>query len=352
MEERQRIAEQLESNPEPALETLAGMAKVRAALRTPEALWRFVIAADTEWADRMVAAKRAHLPMTFLSRVAAVDRELAREEGQHAWGMERFIPRYSAIAYFPRSEFHGRRTRKIIGREWELPEDILDEPLTYEEKAAAPWPWQVQQAIATLKESFFDASRAAEFWEAALALPRDDVEEARYFYKLTDRFAILVRRIDPRVIAAWREIGLREGDFPMLRPEIAYAFDAIGICTRGDESLYGEVMMADWAEHWSARDIVALAFRLRAVPAAPVAIETLARRIDGLGVEDVFTRGYAARYFLEAVDRSALPKQGPNPNASELLERDWIIFRDWYGAHFEQLRETALAHEKLLAGYR
>jgi hypothetical protein len=353
MEERQRIAEELKAHPEPALETRADLPAVEAALRTPERLWRFVLAPDTPWADRMVAAQRSKLPMSFLPRMARVDREITREWREHQWGMEQFLPRYSAMAYMPRGPFHGTLKRKILGRDWTLPEGIGDEPLTYEEKSEAPWPWQVQQALVPIRNSFFDPSRAAEFWEEALSLPRDDVETARYFYQLTDRFAMVARKIDPRVIGVWREIGLREeAEFLPIRPEIAYAFDAIGLCRSGDTFRYAEVMMADWAEHWSARDVVTLAFRLHAIDAPPVADEVLARRIDGLGVEDVFTRGYAARYFLEAVDPAALPKAGVNPNDPELLERQWLAFRDWYGRHFEELRETSLAHEKLLVRYR
>ena len=352
IEVRRQIAEELEKHPEPELETHADRDAVDAALRTPEWLWRFVTAPDTPWADRMVAAKRGSLPLDFLPRFAAAQRQLAREDNEHHWGMDRFVSRYSAMAYSATPAFRGPHERHILGHSWTMADDVIDEPLTYGEKAAAPWPWQVEQALAVLRPKFFVAERAAEFWGVALSLPRESVEEAMYFYRLTDQFAMIIRRIDPRVIQAWRELGLREGDFLAERQALAYAFDAIGLAKSGDEWRYGEVMLADWAEHWSSQQIVGLAFRLHDIGKAPVAVEVLARRIDALGVEDVFTRGYAARYFLEVVEPTIVPAWRENPNEPHLLEQTWSVFRDWYGTHYDAIAAAALAHEKLLIRYR
>lgn len=352
IEQRRQIAEALEAHPEPALETRADLAKVDEALRTPEQLWHFVIAPETAWADRIVAAERGTLPMSFLPRWAAVDRELAAEEAVHGWNMDRFVRRNSQMFYVPRAPFRGSHARTVLGHDWTLPADVFDEPLTYDEKAAAPWPWQVRQAIAVLGLKFFDLARADEFWDVAVTLPRSSVEDAANFYRLTERFATLARRVDRRVIAVWREIGLRQGDFIALRPELSQAFVAIGMSRAGGQYRYGEVMLADWAEAWTGREIPLLARHLRALSAPPIAVEVLARRIDELAAEDVQTRGTAARDFLEAVDPGLLAKAGRDSDDPPRLERVWLLFRDWYEEHYDELREAALAHEKVLIRYR
>ncbi len=352
IDERRQIAEALEAHPEPALDTRADLAKVDDALRTPERLWHFVTAPETAWADRMVAAERGGLPMSFLPRYAAADRELGAEEAVHGWNMDRFVPRNSQMFYVPRAPFRGAHARTILGHEWTVPDEVFDEPLTFDEKAAAPWPWQVRKAIAVLGLKFFDLARADEFWDVVMKLPRSSVDDAEYFYRLTERFATLARRVDPRVIAAWREIGLRQGDFVALRPELSQAFVAIGMTKAGGQYRYGEVMMDDWAEAWTGSDIPLLARHLRAISAPPIAVEVLARRIDELAAEDVRTRGTAARDFLEAVDPGLLARAGRESDDPPRLEQVWLLFRDWYEEHYDEVREAALAHEKVLIRYR
>jgi len=352
IEVRRQIAEELEKHPEPALETRADLDAVNRALQSPERLWRFVTGPETPWAGRMIAAQRGTLPLSYLSRFAAADRELAAEDAEHHWGMDRFVPRYSQMGYMAASPYRGRHKRRVLGHDWTMADGVIDEPLTYDEWVEAPWPWQVERALAVLKAKFFDLQHPAEFWDATLSLPRETVVEAAYFYWMTEQFATMLRRIDPRIIQAWRELGLREGDFLSLHGPLSYAFEPIELAKGGDESRYGEVMMADWAEHWPQREIVTLAVHLRNLNAPPVATEVLARRIDGLGVEDVSARGYAARNFLEAVEPTIVPPWRQNPNDPELLEQTWSVFREWYGRHYAAIAEAALAHAKLLNRYR
>ncbi len=370
MEERWKVAEALEKQPEPGLDTRANAEKVEAALRSADEVWKVVTAPETPWAERMVVAERAVaqgvMPMTFMPRVVEAQRELQREERAHRFGMEPFVGRYSSIAMLTHQEFTGDRRRKILGHDWTLPATRVDQPLTYAEKRLAAWPWQVKQALEVLVRAFFTPARPAEFFEEAMMLPCRTPEEAEAFFEMTNRMAITARSLDPRVVGAWRNIALNDA-MKSLRGQIEYGFDYIQTCMSGDDYRYGEVMMADLAGRLDDRGMATLSFFLHrlftsydrngreSVHDRPeTAIAAMGAAIDAIPpTASIFSRGYAALYFLQAADPKALSKNVHNgPDTEDDHERHWSEFRAWYAKHGEALEAAARAREPLLAPYR
>lgn len=375
-------------------------ARVAEALRSPEALWAFVTAPETRWADRMAAAWRAFpaekrmfpgavrtlreagldvygdapapprflLPASFLPRLVAARRELARERAVHNWGLRRVLPpgsRAGSIGQpFP---YRGERRRVVLGHVWMVPDSATaDEPRSFQERRFGPWPSQVEGALDLLHGGLRDGARPDEYYAAVLNLPCDSAADAWSFVEETWTFASNARAVTPALVGVWRNIALNPA-WPRVHGYVSHVLYSIGI-TRTDEAFWmGQALMADMAERETEEDVHMLTIHLSSLdtdlrpgwdirrPGTPdVAIWALARRVDALPRSvPPYQRREAAKDVLEVADSAAaaaLPEAMQVDSAGN--ERAFAYYRAWFAANRAALAARAARQEPQVAAAR
>jgi hypothetical protein len=370
-------------------------AAVAAALRSPEALWRFVTAPETRWADRMAAAWRAFpaekrkeleprrvytaagldvygtapapsrflLPMRFFPRVVAAQRELEREKAVHRWGLRHLTPPDSRAAsnHDDPYTFTGERRRVVLGHVWMVPPGGAgDAPDTPAGERFGPWPPQVQSVVDLLYLGFADTTRPAEFFAAALTLPCRTPEDAESLFTETRKYASAARTVTPEVVGAWRNAALNPA-FPRMADWADSGFYPLGV-TRTDEAFWmGQALFVDLVAHVSDAEIPMLAIHLDWLdtdtrpgwevvrPAPPnAATYALARRVDALPpTVRPYERRAAALEVLEMADSAAASKLAPAMQSDSVAnERAFAEYRAWFLRNREVLARAAALQER------
>jgi hypothetical protein len=369
---------------------------IAAAFASPEAFWVFVTAPDTPHAERMHAVEaarlpplesRAHdaivadgrdadeamraapryiLPPDYLARIEELARVLEAEAALHRWGLgPQPVPPGASNVRLEAPPFTGERVRSIRGYEWVVPEKRVAYPVTPEEMARAPWPWQVQQVLEPLRRGIL-AGPPNEVWPAITKLPCGSERDARPYIELSFQYGMFVRKITPEIAGAWRNIGVRD-DLRDVRGQLAYVLDVIGLSVAPDAFWLGEALMADLIEQARDEDLNGLAFQLPELmkgrlandktvqrPAVPaVAIELLARRIDSMdpGSRSI-SGGYAAFHFLKAATNEDVATPRSSGDDYRAYDAMVVRYRTWYKAHRDELAAAAAKHEPLLAPHR
>lgn len=368
-------------------------ARVRAALRSPEALWRFVTSPETRGVDRIAAAYRAYpaetrpsagerrrlgtdvygdapapprfaLSMEYYPRVVAARRELQRERVIHNWGMVRPGPppgsRVASIAGKP-YDFGVQTRRIVLGHVWLVPDSASGG-----EARLDPWPSQVEMALDVLHRGFHETSRPDEFFVAALRLPCATEDEAETFFLETRSFASQARTITPAVAGAWRNAALSRG-WPGIRSYVSLGFYALGI-SRSEEAFWlGQALLVDMAE--SATDVEIPNFAIHLTwqdsderpgweirrPGMPDAsIWALARRVDALPpAVEPYRRADAARDVMEVADSAAaaaLPRAMQTDSVGN--EETFTAYRAWFAARRGELSRRAALQEPRVSAAR
>lgn len=147
----------------------------------PEALWRFLTDPLTPYLQRQAAAHRCAevFPPEYVPRLRRSIDALRR----HSW---RVRPHPSCSLLRP-PDWTSEETEgplDVLGHAWMPPDEPIEHPLTWEEHLAAPWPWQVEQALWKTWSSLSNGmpqDNRRRLTEIALALPRATDEEANLF---------------------------------------------------------------------------------------------------------------------------------------------------------------------------
>lgn len=113
----------------------------------PEALWDFLTSPSTPFLERMAAAHRCGdvLPTEIILRVFdAIDELQFYDWGvlHHPLSSVGWPPDDIVVAQLQRGE-----PIDVLGHKWTPPDEPIEHPITWEEHVAAPWPWQVEQAL-------------------------------------------------------------------------------------------------------------------------------------------------------------------------------------------------------------
>jgi hypothetical protein len=188
----------------------ADMHAVSAALRSPEALWRFITSPDTGYFERIAAASRAGklIPAAWIPKLLSAQKELATEEQIHKFGVQRY-PFDQAGPYFQRTprELLGSHIRRtILGHSFTVPDKWIDYPLTGAELKQSPWAFQVSQALRILYWAMATDGDPAQIDAVALKLPCDSLESARVLVNLTSAVAAKQQFISDDVYGAWLNV--------------------------------------------------------------------------------------------------------------------------------------------------
>jgi len=172
----------------------------------PEALWRFLTDPATPWLAARAAALRCGdvFPLELLPRLLVARDELRAEEMQHGFGLR---PHPMSSVAYPGwcGPLAAGEERWMLGRPWIVPAERSAWPLTFEEEAAAPWPWRALRTLDQVLNTIVprgDPERTAAWLEVCLELPDATDAEARRFVLACPRGASLA------VLARWRRYAL------------------------------------------------------------------------------------------------------------------------------------------------
>ena len=184
------------------------------ALSTPERAWNFIIGPDSPYAERRAVAREAGkvLSWAYMRRIDDARGEL----NAASWMYETQFPPGDARWAPWRAEEQVQQageTHTILGHDWTIPARRPPYPNAFEERARAPWPWQVRFAIEDAWRSIPAHQSRESFLEYAASLPCRSAAEARFFRGVTTFAAGLHRQAMPvALIGAWRNVLLRTDD--------------------------------------------------------------------------------------------------------------------------------------------
>lgn len=123
-------------------------AALDAALKKPAELLQFITAPGTAYLDRRAAAVQGarSIPPEQMP-VVLRERDEINAEAACGWGLqpdaraERYLGLHMVVRQ-PKAQ-----TLTVLGHRWDLPAKSSPYPLSWDEEALAPWPWQVQMAL-------------------------------------------------------------------------------------------------------------------------------------------------------------------------------------------------------------
>lgn len=367
--ERARLAAQPHAHPDFASITSDSL---RAALAEPASLWNFIVDPSTSHTERMAAAVQGArvLPFDSLPRLMSAIGELRREAAVHRWAIAPH-PHDSAPDAIGVLGLDGiARERTVLGRAWSLPSVRTPFPLTWEEECAAPWPWQVAQALGYLFGGLVERGKfdGAGWHAAALTLPWNTDEAALLFLEAS---GANVYDITLPVLARWRAIALhpdmpkaasrvateladvqrlwldpRSGDFAaLLALDVLRSSPHIEARRRAAYSV--ETMAHTVKEERQGPQGLRSSFKLPPLPPIAAALQLELGRAALAAREDEWTRLYVYVFSLcaclepapIAVDRSMNPRA---PAVSEMLR----AFEAWFHAAESGLAATARDDER------
>ena len=312
------------------------------ALESPAALWDFLTSPTTPYLDRRAAAVQAQdvFPVSFLPKLMAALGELREEETKDHWGL-RSHP-ISAIAWDAR-RFRppASHERTVLGHRWVTPEAMSDYPLTPEEEAKAPWPWQIHRALDDLLSVLRRHANRREWLDAALTMPCSTDQEAALFVEATQG-----QWSSTAVLGAWRNIALHP-NFPTAAVLVTNDL--------GRASHAGHVILLDMlrenphrdARHRAAWEVFRLRERSQPLPATAVLL--LSRMALDTASGDPWTRLYVYAFSAaRTLDQPPIdPNQRLDPNSPRVLEL-LAEFDKWFQANRQNLEHLAAQESKKL----
>jgi len=300
-----------------------------AALQDPERLWAFLLAPETPYLERRAAGVqgRKSFPIARLDRLMSALGQLRTEERRSHWGLEAHP--LAGVPFLP-SPPAATGEVTVLGHPWRAPERLADYPLTWEEEAAAPWPWQVEVTLERLLDDLVPTGNVAghtsaaygEAWLAAcLTLPWSTDEEALLFVEASRDSTHLKT---PAILARWRSIAL-DARFPEAAARVAGELgEATRLWDAPESQSIGQVLTLDILErspHVAARHNAAYGLHFlsqrvhegKDVPMPPPASAILASLRAALDPRngDVWTRLYV--YGFGALGAMATPPFRANP---------------------------------------
>jgi hypothetical protein len=369
---RQAVLKQREPRPDLAAYTSPALQK---ALADPQNLLSFIASAQTSYIDRSAAALQGRLlvPIEVYPRILSMRTQLAAEQALHHWGL-RLHPLDSRPAIEDVGPQHVPRARTVLDQAWTLPEQLSDYPLTFEEEAAAPWPWQVEESLRNLAGWMRPQSHESgppdeqDRWLLmCLTLSRDTEDNAWDFVETSEAagWTHVSSAVGKRVLAQWRAIAI---DRKMGRgavavsngiPTVARAWldpEAMKIC----EVIATELIRADPTSS-AAMNMAYHLKDLRASrnPQPSDAATTLLAACEAAidpNAGGAWNRLAAYAYSVcEAVPNSPFaPKpgfDGPRPDSPEAAELS-AKFAEWFKTNRERLTREAEAREQELRPVR
>lgn len=173
-------------------------AAVSEAITTPNKLWAFLTDPRTPYRQRMAAAMQGRFifPVIWLVRLVTLMETLQQEQDLHLWGLTPWPGKFGALIPPPLAP--RNRMRHILGYLWVAPEKPSGvEPVEEipAEMDTAPWPLQLQQALALLYihirpvthvlKNTADESYAMKWYAEAFKLPCETDRQALRFVEVT-----------------------------------------------------------------------------------------------------------------------------------------------------------------------
>jgi len=372
-----REAMQKMKAPRPDLSKVSSPA-LSEAVKNAESLWKFMTAPDTPYTDRRAAALQGRevFPVEWLPQLMAAIGELRKEAPQHHWGL-RPHP-HNNIPYPPnwldaklKKMSADQRRRLILGHQWKLPQQASDYPLTWEEEAKAPWPWQVQQTLDDLfvfvRPNYRDEAKAKRWLKAAMQMPCTTDDEAKLFVEAS-RWSTHFKTMD--VMARWRQIALCR-EFPGAAANAGvYVGEAIRLWDDSRSQAVGQVIVVDIlkhsphkeAKHRAAYGLRHFRERWRAgryagkvlrMPEPVTAIITASQMALDPKNGDEWTRLYVYAFSVcEALDSPPMKPDRDMDPESEKVGRALTKFASWFKANRRKLERRATRENAALADVR
>ena len=337
------------------------------------ALWARLTGPATAHAERMEIARQRALafPPEHAPTIVRAIRELRHEEAMHGWGLmphpHDALPSARAYAWNT-----VERDRTVLGRPWRLPDEKSPFPTTPDAEAAAPWPWQVRQALeqALVTMASHGTTGASRDWfvprymAACMTMPVGTDDEACAFVEATLGGSWMNHKSMP-VIARWRRIALA-ADKPQAAVMVAQRLGQTGYLWPHPHARHAcELIMAEvirGSPVKNARSHAAYGIRyLRdtATVHAPRATEPLlaivaaAEQAADEGAGDEWDRLYVYAYSAaEAMDAPPIEVKrsfdGPRPDSVEAAQR-LEEFCNWFKGSRDDLLRRARERERALA---
>jgi hypothetical protein len=184
-------------------------AALDAALKKPAELLQFITAPETAYADRRAAAMQGakSIPLEQMPTVLRERDEMNAEAAADSWGLQP-DPRlelFRIVVTQPKAQ-----TLTVLGHRWNLPAKYSPYPLSWDEEAHAPWPWQVQMALNDLfyymAPTIFrdDQATCARWLDVAMTMPCENDAQAMQFVEATQA---MTHFSTMAVMSRWRRIA-------------------------------------------------------------------------------------------------------------------------------------------------
>lgn len=361
--ERRRLAEVALHAPRPSLGAVSTPA-LTAALHDPERAWAMLVAPETPYPERraLAAQWKDTFSLEFLPRLVRALAELRAESAAHGWGLEPH-PSAALPPFGPHDPVDGSRVASVLGSPWTVrqsPAGARDYPLTWEEEAAAPWPWQVQETLEQLFVALAPRTDAAEnaWLKACERLPWASDADAAL---LVEASLGARHRKTTRVMALWHAIAISPS-----RPRAAeLVARSVGEATRTwdapESQAIGEVIVVDLlagsnhpAREHAAYGLRALALRERGgrderlKPPSTAILGALALSQDP-AAGDPWKRLYV--YGFSALEAMVAPPFVPDrtiaPTGPDAAARAEELGR-WFVANRQKLEAESASRKRVL----
>lgn len=336
-------------------------ARITRALRSPDALWTFVTSPEPMYLERRAAAYQAKglLPITWLPKVWQAVDELRRE--QNRFGLKPHP--LNSMMWMPGPASPPPPARRILGHEWKPPAAPVEYPLTAKEREAAPWPWQVLEALNDLKAGFIPSTygplereKADAYLSMVLTMPCGTDDEAKLLLEASQGTS---HYKTPAIMAVWRNIALNPR-FTSAAVQVSTSYaDATRLWNDPRSWAIGAAGLVEivrdtphiqarhTAPYWvrSLREVFVDGHdRPRPLPAA--AILEISRLALDDAVDDQWTRLYVYAFsVVEALDEKPFPAERNMDPQSPDVPRRLRQFGDWLAQHRRELDELAAAQK-------
>jgi hypothetical protein len=346
----------------------ADMAKVRAAVASPERFWTFITFPETSYFDREAAIEQGWrlLSPQWIPRLVRARNELLREWHLHQFGvaLSRLDAGGGRYPSDPRATIGTAINRTILGYKFVVPARKVAYPETSAERAAAPWPFQIFYLIDGLYGSeglyrrIVRSTAPNGLDQIVLSLPCEDYDSASALVNVTLAIAEKSHHVRSEIFTTWlNALHNQSGTPPVERATLGILAAAAKSIAPAKESWVNlQVLGVDAIETKDSTQTVPVIGAIRYFTPLPYTLVlSAARYLEQAKDLHSSWRALQANALLEAVT-PVMPDPASRRNTnSHSVNKDELtvaIFLSWFSHNRAALEARSAAEAELIAAAR